>query len=54
MEKLKTNNGFSIGIGFTRLEEVWPTVRKGNEWLEKTTFYTKAGDQICAVGYYKE
>ena len=22
--------------------------------LEKTTFYTKAGDQICAVGYYKE
>jgi hypothetical protein len=22
--------------------------------LEKTTFYTKAGDQICGVGYYKE
>jgi hypothetical protein len=21
--------------------------------LEKTTFYTKAGDQICGVGYYK-
>ena len=21
---------------------------------EKTTFYTKAGDQICGVGYYKE
>ena len=24
------------------------------EVLEKTVFYTKAGDQICAVGYYKE
>jgi hypothetical protein len=22
--------------------------------LEKTVFYTKVGDQICAVGYYKE
>jgi hypothetical protein len=21
--------------------------------VEKTTFYTKAGDQICGVGYYK-
>ena len=29
----------------------WP--RPGsNIPLEKTTFYTKAGDQICAVGYY--
>ena len=25
-----------------------------SEVLEKTVFYTKAGDQICAVGYYKE
>ena len=24
------------------------------EVLEKTVFYTKAGDQICAVGYYKK
>ena len=31
----------------------WP--RRGSDKpLEKTTFYTKAGDQICAVGYYKE
>ena len=31
----------------------WP--RPGeNKPLEKTTFYTKAGDQICGVGYYKE
>jgi hypothetical protein len=22
--------------------------------LEKTTFYTKVGDQICSVGYYKD
>jgi hypothetical protein len=24
------------------------------ESLEKTTFYTKIGDQICGVGYYVE
>jgi hypothetical protein len=24
------------------------------EVLEKTVFYTKAGDHICGVGYYKE
>ena len=31
----------------------WP--RPGSEKpLEKTTFYTKVGDQICSVGYYKE
>ena len=22
--------------------------------LEKTSYYTKVGDQICGVGYYKE
>lgn len=31
----------------------WP--RPGSDKpFEKTTFYTKAGDQICGVGYYKE
>ena len=31
----------------------WP--RPGSDKpLEKTAFYTKVGDQICAVGYYKE
>ena len=31
----------------------WP--RPGSDKpLEKTTFYTKAGDQICGVGYYKD
>ena len=30
----------------------WP--RPGSDTpLEKTTFYTKAGDQVCGVGYYK-
>jgi len=30
----------------------WP--RPGSEKpLEKTSFYTKVGDQICGVGYYK-
>jgi len=30
-----------------------PRFRTG-EVLEKTVFYTKAGDHICGVGYYKE
>ena len=31
----------------------WP--RPGTDTpLEKTAFYTKAGDQICGVGYYNE
>ena len=31
----------------------WP--RPGTETpLEKHTFYTKVGDQICGVGYYKQ
>jgi hypothetical protein len=31
----------------------WP--RPGSdEALEKTTYYTKVGDQICGVGYYAE
>ena len=32
---------------------VWPRHPTG-EVLAKTVFYTKAGDQICGVGYYKE
>ena len=31
----------------------WP--RPGTEVpLEKTAFYTKVGDQICGVGFYKD
>ena len=32
---------------------VWPRHPTG-EVLEKTVFYTKVGDQICGVGYYKK
>jgi len=31
----------------------WPRP-SSDKPLEKTTFYTKAGDQICGVGFYKE
>jgi signal transduction histidine kinase len=31
----------------------WPRPSSDNP-VEKTTFYTKAGDQICGVGYYKD
>jgi hypothetical protein len=27
---------------------------EGKRALEKTALYTKVGDQICSVGYYKE
>ena len=30
----------------------WPRP-SSDKPLEKTTFYTKVGDQICGVGYYK-
>ena len=33
----------------------WPHSGTDNPLdLEKTTFYTKVGDQICGVGYYKK
>ena len=32
----------------------WPHFPTGDQVLEKTVFYTKVGDQICGVGYYKE
>ena len=32
----------------------WPRHGGTSDVLEKTVFYTKAGDQICGVGYYKE
>jgi signal transduction histidine kinase len=31
----------------------WPRPNSDKP-LEKTSFYTKVGDQICGVGYYKE
>jgi hypothetical protein len=36
-------------------EVTYPWPRPGSiKPLEKHTFYTKVGDQICGVGYYKE
>ena len=32
----------------------WPHFPTSREVREKTVFYTKVGDQICGVGYYKE
>ena len=32
----------------------WSPRHPTGELLEKTVFYTKAGDQICGVGYYKK
>ena len=32
----------------------WPHFPTGDQVLEKTVFYTKVGDQICGVGYYKK
>jgi hypothetical protein len=32
----------------------WPHFPTGDQVLEKTVFYTKVGDQICDVGYYKK
>ena len=32
----------------------WPHFPTSDEVREKTVFYTKVGDQICGVGYYKE
>ena len=31
-----------------------PRYMRADEPFEKETFYTKVGDQICGVGYYKK
>jgi len=51
-------------VGATEMEKATEgTIKETTYWwprpgsdkpLEKTAFYTKASDQICAVGYYKE
>jgi signal transduction histidine kinase len=36
----------------SQLSYMWP--RPGQtDPVQKVSFYTKAGDQVCAVGYYK-
>ena len=32
---------------------MWPRPGTTEPLVKKTTYYTKVGDQICAVGYYK-
>ena len=62
LQDIKGKKGFPFGqeIMKTAIEGKindvsywWP--RPGSDKpLEKTSFYTKVGDQICSVGYYKE
>jgi hypothetical protein len=62
LQDLKGKKGYPFGEEMMekasegRISEVhywWP--RPGTDKpLLKTTFYTKVGDQICGVGYYKE
>jgi signal transduction histidine kinase len=61
LKDIKGKKGFPLGQEMMqkategKISEVtywWP--RPGSDKpLEKTSFYTKAGDQICGVGYYK-
>ena len=61
LQDIKGKKGFPLGQEIMKKAEQgtiksvtywWP--RLGTDTpLEKTTFYTKVGDQICGVGYYK-
>ena len=61
LKDIKGEKGFPLGKEIMekategKMREVtywWP--RPGSDKaLEKHTFFTKVGDQICAVGYYK-
>lgn len=62
LQNIKGKKGFPLGKEIMekategKIQNVtywWP--RPGTETpLEKHTFYTKVGDQICGVGYYKQ
>ena len=62
LKDIKGKKGYPVGQEMMQkategeIKEVtywWP--RPGSDKpLEKTTFYTKVGDQICSVGYYKD
>jgi signal transduction histidine kinase len=61
LKDIKDAKGFAFGEEIMRtategkvskVTYLWP--RPGSEKpIEKVTFFTKVGDQICAVGYYK-
>ena len=62
LQDIKGKKGFPLGQemmqkateGTTKTVSYW-WPRPGTDTpLEKTSFYTKVGDQICGVGYYKE
>jgi len=41
-----------VGLCSNEVAYMWP--RPGStEPVQKVTFVTKVGDQVCAVGYYK-
>src|SRR5262245_29960363 len=62
LQDIKGKKGFPVGQEIMKhategtIREVtywWP--RPGTEKpLEKTSYYTKVGDQVCGVGYYRE
>jgi signal transduction histidine kinase len=61
LQDIKDVNGFAVGAEMIRVATedtvnevayLWP--RPGSDKpVEKVSFVTKAGDQICGVGYYK-
>jgi hypothetical protein len=62
LQDVKGKKGFPLGQEMMQqasegtIKEVtywWPCPGTGRP-LEKTSFYTKVGDQLCGVGYYKE
>jgi signal transduction histidine kinase len=61
MQDIKGKKGFPVGQEMMReategkISQVtywWPRLGSDKP-LEKTSFFTKVGDQICGVGYYK-
>jgi hypothetical protein len=62
MKDLKGKAGEAIGeemyknaqVGkISEITYMWPRPGTTEPLVQKVTFYTKVGDQICAVGYYK-
>ena len=49
----RSNTDYLPCLMFFNVTDWWP--RPGSdEPFEKKTLYTKVGDQICGVGYYKK
>ncbi len=61
LQDIKGKKGFPLGQEIMQKAEQG-TIKRVTYWwprlgtdtpLEKTTFYTKIGNQICGVGFYK-